>query len=93
MKWSPPSLGTATYYVVGVLQLSNNGGNTAVASVARIYTQSTSLRIPPGLLSAGSGYVFRVRPWYVPGLNFVKTPFMYGPTFAIADVLSGMMQP
>lgn len=51
------------------------------------------LRIPPGRLSAGLGYVFLVRPFYVPGLDFAKTPFMSGSTSASADVLSGLMQP
>jgi hypothetical protein len=94
LKWSPPSLGTATFYEVRGYELSNDGlGNTLINQIMRLRTASTSLRIPPARLSAGLGYVFLVRPFYVPGLNFAKTPFMSGPTSAFADVLSGMMQP
>lgn len=94
LKWSPPSVGKATFYDVRGYELSNDGlGNTLINQVMRLRTASTSLRIPPGRMSAGLGYVFLVRPFYIPGLNFVKTPFMSGPTSAWADVLSGMMQP
>jgi len=93
LKWSPPAVGTATYYDLQVIQLSNNGGNTVKTRIADLYTQRTSMRVPSGLLSTGLGYVFRIRPFYDPGVNFAKTPFMFGPTTAVADVLSGMMQP
>ena len=93
LKWSPPSLGTATYYSVQIFHLANNGGNTTKTSIANLYTSRTSLLVPKGLLTAGQAYVFRIRTWYVPGIKFVKTPFAIGPTFALADVISGMMQP
>ncbi|HXM22284.1 MAG TPA: hypothetical protein VN948_13590 [Terriglobales bacterium] len=94
LKWSAPSVGTATFYEVQVYELTNDGaGNTVINLIFRLRTQNTSLRIPPGRLTTGLGYVFVIRPYYVPGLNFVKTPFMSGPTSALADVLSGMMQP
>jgi len=93
LKWSAPSLGTATFYGVAIIQLSNSGGNTVATSIAHLYTQHTSARIPPGLLSTGLGYVFRVTPFYIPGLNFAKTPFMDGATYAYDQVISGMVQP
>jgi hypothetical protein len=93
LKWSPPTLGTSTYYDVFVFQLSNNGGNSSQTLLATIRTPTTTLQIPQGLLSAGFGYVFRIRPTYLPGLNFAKFPFGNGPVVGVADVLSGMMQP
>jgi hypothetical protein len=94
LKWSPPSLGQATYYLVQIYQLSNSGGTTMVSPpIASLSTQHASLRVPPGLLTTGSGYVFQIRAWYVPGLNFSKTPYMFGPTGASTDILSGMVQP
>jgi hypothetical protein len=93
LKWSPPSVGTASHYDVGVYQLENNAGNTVIIPVAGFHTQSKSLRIPSGVLSAGQAYVFVVRPWYIPGVSFAKTPFMNGSTDAAADVTSGVMQP
>jgi hypothetical protein len=93
LRWAPPSVGSATYYSVVIYQLANNGGNTTKTAIATLYTPRTSLLIPKGLLSAGQAYVFKIHTWYVPGINFAKTPFMNGPTSAIADVISGMMQP
>jgi hypothetical protein len=93
LKWSPPSVGSANNYAVGIYQLSNSGGNTVITPVAGFYTQGKSLRVPSGLLSAGQAYVFVVRTWYIPGVNFAKTPFMNGSTDAAADVTSGVMQP
>lgn len=94
LKWSPPSVGTATFYEVRIYELSNDGsGNTIINLTVRLRTAGTSLRIPPNRLSTGLGYVFDVRPFYVPGLNFAKGPFMSGPTSASADELSGLMQP
>jgi hypothetical protein len=93
LKWAAPGIGKATFYVVTIYQLSNDGGNTAQTALATIRTQGTSLTIPPGLMSAGNGYVFTVTAWYIPSLNFVKTPFMSGPVNAFTDVISGLMQP
>jgi hypothetical protein len=92
-KWSPPSIGKATFYVVAIHELSNEGGQTAETAVYTVRTQSTALTIPQGIMTAGKGYVFSITPWYVPGLNFAKTPFMSGPVNAFTDVMSGLMQP
>jgi hypothetical protein len=93
LKWSPPSVGTATFYDVLVYQLSNDGGKTILTLIASFRTPGTSLTVPQGLLTTGPGYVFRMRAWYVPGLNFARTPYMWGPVSGVADVISGMMQP
>ncbi len=93
LKWSPPTVGTATYYLVTVYQLLNSGGNTVATGVATMSTQKATLRIPTGLLTAGQAYVFGVSAYYIPGLNFAKNPMFLGPTTARADIISGMMQP
>ena len=93
LKWSPPKVGKATFYEVDIYQLSNQGGMTAETAFYTVRTQVTSLTVPQGLMSAGQGYVFVIRSWYIPGLNFSKTPFMSGPVNALTDVISGLMQP
>jgi len=93
LKWSPPSVGKATFYDVKIIQLSDVGGNTVETSVTTVRTQNRGLTIPQGLLSAGQGYAFVIRSWYIPGLNFAKTPFGSGPVSAFTDVISGLMQP
>ncbi len=93
LKWLAPTVGAANNYNVGIFQLSNSAGNTVINSVATFYTQSTSLLVPPGLLSAGQAYVFAITSDYIPGVNFAKTPFMRGSTYAIAEVVSGIIEP
>jgi hypothetical protein len=93
LRWSPPSVGKDTYYIVRVWQLSNNAGNTVATLIAGLRTQRTSLLMPKGLLTTGQAYVFDILALYVPGLNFAKTPFMSGATVGRAHVISGMMQP
>jgi hypothetical protein len=93
LRWSPPSLGTVTFYSVQVYLLANNGGNTTKTPIAILYTQRTSLLIPTGVLSAGQAYAFKIHAWQVPGMNFAKAPFITGPTVAFADVISGLIQP
>jgi hypothetical protein len=93
LRWSPPSVGKATYYDVRVWQLANNGGNTVKTLIAGLRTQRTSLLIPKGVMSTGQAYVFDILAFYTPGVNFAKTPFMNGATLAQAHVISGMMQP
>ncbi len=61
LRWSPPSVGTATYYNIQIYQLANNGGNTTKTLIANLYTSRTSLLVPKGLLTAGQAYVFRIR--------------------------------
>jgi len=93
VRWSPPSVGTATYYSVGILELDNSRGDTTLKLIAQLYTQGTSLLVPEGLLNAGQAYVFKIRSVYAPGINFAKAPFKIGPTSAGAVVMSGVMQP
>jgi hypothetical protein len=93
LRWSAPAVGTATYYLVAVYQLSNVNGSTQVTAVASFSTQQASLRIPAGVLSSGQTYVFGVNAYYIPGLNFAKTPYYMGSTTAAAGIISGVMQP
>ena len=93
LSWAPPSVGTANTYAVFVYQLSNNGGNSQVSQVARLQTPRTSITLPPGLLSPGQAYVFRVRTLYLPGVKVQTMPYVTGPVNGLADVISGIMQP
>jgi len=97
LSWSPPKVGTADAYAVFVYQLVNNAGNTEYGQIARLQTQSTSITIPPGLLSVGpstgQGYVFKIQTIYRPGVDVAAKPYVSGSTNASADVISGMMQP
>ena len=83
----------AQHRVIVARQLSNNGGNSQVSQVARLQTPRTSITLPPGLLSPGQAYVFRVRTLYLPGAKVQTMPYVTGPVNGLADVISGIMQP
>ena len=53
LSWTPPTTGIANLYIVGVFQLSNDGGNTDAFKIATMQTQRSSITLPPGLLVAG----------------------------------------
>jgi len=93
LRWAAPSVGRANAYAVVVYQLSNNAGNSEYFQIARLQTQGTSLRLPPGLLSSGQAYIFLIRTLYRPGVVVASKPYVFGPTNATADVISGVMQP
>ena len=93
LRWSPPSEGSANNYVVRIYELSNNADNTVISFVAGFRTQSKSLIVPEGVLSAGQAYFFLIQSDYIPGVNFAKTPFMNGSTSGLAQVTSGVIQP
>lgn len=93
LAWQRPKTGVAHIYSIAVWQLSNNEGDTEVARIARLQTQSTRLTIPAGLLSSDQAYVFQITAIYRPGVDVAAEPFTLGPVAASADVISGMMQP
>lgn len=93
LNWAPPSVGTASAYAVFVYQLSDNAGDTQASQIARLQTQSTSITIPPGRLSTGQAYVFKVQSLYRPGVNVAAQPYVLGSINAAAEVISGVMQP
>jgi hypothetical protein len=93
LMWSAPVIGSATFYRVRVFLLTNSSGHTVSTNIAELRTQMTSLTMPPGLLSVGQAYVFQIIPTYMTGVNITKTPYHSGPTFASADIISGVMQP
>ena len=93
LRWAPPKVGTANYYNVTVSQLVNSGGSTQILGLATLQTQSTSITIPPGLLSSGKAYVFAIAARYCAGVNMAVTPYVCGATGAYAYASSGIMQP
>ena len=93
LSWAPPSVGTANFYNVTVSQLVDNGGNTQINGLATLQTQSTSITIPPGLLSSGNAYVFSIAARYCAGVNMATTPYVCSSTGAYAYASSGIMKP
>lgn len=68
--WSPPDQGVPSFYEIRVLELHTEGN----ALLARIRTEGTAIRIPPGLMDVGGRYAFEVRAWSAPNAP-VAGPF------------------
>jgi hypothetical protein len=62
LAWQPPTLGTATAYVVDVFGLSVEQGSsfTRLDDVARLFTTEASVQVPPGVLKAGGTFFYEV---------------------------------
>lgn len=93
LSWASPGVGTANFYQLQVNKVLNNAGNTEIVGVAALQTQSTSITIPPGLLSSGNAYIFSIGARYCAGVDMATTPFVCGPIGAYAYASSGIMQP
>jgi hypothetical protein len=93
LAWSQPSLGTATDYVVTVLQVGNNSGYTMSTKIANLYTTNTQMTIPPGVLSAGQTYAFVIRALHRPGVDATQHPFRHTFDEAVCDSLTAFTTP
>jgi len=92
LAWGPPSVRNASFYEITVFQLMSGKAGTSSVALADLRTSDTSLTIPPGMLSKGGAYVFRIRAYYVQGYE-KNLPNRLGRTHGLADVLSGVMRP
>jgi hypothetical protein len=71
-----PTLGAASRYYVSVEAVENQGGVTTPSVVASLDTPNTQLVIPPGILNAGSTYVFEIGARATPNTDLNATPDM-----------------
>lgn len=61
LSWNAPQLGTPTHYQVGVIRIyASSAMRTVQQQVALIVTPETRVVLPPGLLTSGEHYVFRI---------------------------------
>jgi hypothetical protein len=88
VSWTAPSTGTATGYGVFVFELSRVGTASRFDVLAGIFTRSTSVRLPPGVLQPGRAYFIQVRAYVLPSANLEVGPFRHGLPAANADVLT-----
>lgn len=60
ISWRAPDLGKPTMYQVTISELTANGANTDRTVAAVISTTSTSIVVPPGILTVGSYYALQI---------------------------------
>jgi hypothetical protein len=93
ISWDPPSLGVPTIYLVRLLELRNNGGASQILTRASFRTPLTSFTIPPGLMVAGSTYVFTISAQQNPGIQAGEYPFRSQLPFSSAPLMSAIVAP
>jgi hypothetical protein len=91
-SWTPPVLGGPSHYVVEIHRLGAMGGLTTETTVARYLTHSTSVVLPPGILSSGTLYFARVTA-FAGVAPYDDAPFRSGPVYSYADSLTGTFTP
>jgi hypothetical protein len=67
LSWTAPTIGVAPRYRILVYRIYLKGSQPFLQLDAAISTASTSLRMPPGILKAGSSYIFTLRANRSPG--------------------------
>lgn len=94
LSWSAPQLGTPSGYMISVHRLSIRSGTTRTMQtmVAQIQTTETRVVMPPGLLSSGEYYVFRVSSFARPGYDAAR-PFRFSFPADNAPTLTTMVTP
>jgi hypothetical protein len=60
LAWLAPALGTPTLYDVQIARLTAFGGVNRLALVAVLFTDKTSITIPPGILEVDGAYVILI---------------------------------
>ncbi|AKQ66621.1 hypothetical protein A176_003533 [Myxococcus hansupus] len=93
LRWSKPSVGTATNYVVNIYRLGTSNGATTASRVAMLHTDLQSVHLPPDVLRPGGTYFAEIQSWYQPGSNLATSPFKRALPRARASVLTGMFSP
>jgi hypothetical protein len=74
LAWQPPSVGTASGYIIQVNEVVVNNGQTNVQARIWLTTTSTSVVLPPGVLSSGKAYHFVIRSEYRKNLDMSVSP-------------------
>ena len=93
LAWTAPATGTATTYMISVYLVASSAGATTSTLVAVFTTAATSLHVPPGLLTAGSQYGFRVTAVSDPGNDYTLTPQQSSLPYGSAPAFTALATP
>ncbi|HJV49326.1 MAG TPA: putative Ig domain-containing protein [Geothrix sp.] len=92
LSWIAPSTGAKGYRVT-VYELTAPGAATLETFVAYLYTSSTSIQVPPGLLVSGHTYSICVRALASPSWDPTSAPFgvIESASYGYAETTSGII--
>jgi hypothetical protein len=94
LSWSPPTVGTPTWYEVRVRRVYVREGTNgaALTTVAVFRTPLTRLTLPPDLLAPGESYTFLLTSRYMPGGDLSR-PFRFSLPTARAEAVTNLVSP
>lgn len=92
LSWQAPAVGSPSVYVVDIYWIFSSGLHTRAYLGPRLFTNSTSMQLPPDVLRTGLTYVFRVSAIQC-GNTRVSSPLRNSMPNGRADVISGIIAP
>jgi len=87
ISWQPPSVGTASGYSIIVQEVTVTNGVAQLQYKTTVFTPSTSVTLPPGILTAGKTYYVEIASLYRKDADISSTP--YRETFPEGDTHLG----
>jgi len=93
ISWSPPTLGTASSYIVKIDLVNLGPPANELQEVAISVYSGTSIQVPPGLLQAGRQYTCIVTAVSAPWDVVDRAPFRTGTPLHMADSVSAIFSP
>ena len=77
LRWAAPARGTASGYQVRLYKLVAAGTRTTKQPVLELFTTTTSMTVPPGVMTAGGTWVFAVDAVSILDGSFADEPFAF----------------
>jgi hypothetical protein len=92
LSWTAPA-GAVGYRVLVERFYDSGLGTAPFAPVAALFTTSTSVRVPPGILVAGDYYIFIIQAHAEPGADYTFSPYRHALPHGMAPVSTSIVTP
>ena len=92
ISWTAPATGVVTGYSVN-LELLAYAGTPPLTAGGTLYTATTSVQVPPGLITVGDTYVAVITAYVAPNWDLTTTPFITPMPVSQCSMVTGMLQP
>jgi hypothetical protein len=92
VSWSPPAVGEPEVYKVFVMHARVSGGVASTSTVATLWTEDTSVRIPPEILQSGESYVLKIEALIEDGVSATR-PFHRALHRGFAQLITARLTP
>jgi hypothetical protein len=95
ISWTAPTTGTIVGYSVIVDQAANSLNSTKLTELGVLFTDGTSLQIPPGIITTGQniGYVVIITAYAISGYMPASAPFQNGLPDPQVSMVTSVFQP